>query len=328
MWKLCFRDSDDFMDLYFTMRYREEINRAIVEEGRIVSALQAIPYPMKYCGHLIETAYISGACTHPDFRKRGAMRRLLRETHRRMHEEGVWLSTLIPAEDWLRGYYARSGYAVCFYYEEDSLSLSLLKGWDAEVEVEICREAEKDTYPCFRRMMWQRSDGILHTQEDYGIILADLRREGGLVFAARRKGEMTGLAFCVKENGMPVVKEMLYDAPEVRDGLCRKILSAYGTERLTYVHAADASASPLGMARVISVRKMLALYAAAHPEETFCCRVEGDEAIPENNGYYALRQGELAEGRLPGEKYERHTIETLTRKFVAAEPLCMSLMLN
>ena len=44
------------------------------------------------------------------------MRRLLEETHRSMFDEGIMFSTLIPAEDWLKGYYARSGYATCFRY--------------------------------------------------------------------------------------------------------------------------------------------------------------------------------------------------------------------
>ena len=29
LWKLCFQDTDDFVDLYFRMRYTDEINSAI-----------------------------------------------------------------------------------------------------------------------------------------------------------------------------------------------------------------------------------------------------------------------------------------------------------
>ncbi len=34
------------------------------------------------------------------------MKRLLKETHRCMYEDGVLLASLIPAEEWLFGYYA------------------------------------------------------------------------------------------------------------------------------------------------------------------------------------------------------------------------------
>ena len=109
LWKLCFNDSDEFTGSRSEERYKDEVNRVIREDGKIISALQMIPYPMTFCDEVISTSYISGACTHPDYRKHGAMKRLLKETHRCMYEDGVLLASLIPAEEWLFGYYARSG---------------------------------------------------------------------------------------------------------------------------------------------------------------------------------------------------------------------------
>lgn len=134
LWKLCFTDSDEFTDLYFKMRYKDEINRVVREDGKIVSALQTIPYPMTFCGGVIPTSYISGACTHPDYREHGAMRRLLKETHRRMYEEGILLASLIPAEEWLFGYYAKSGYTPAFGYAVEQVrgtdyTLRPVVGW-------------------------------------------------------------------------------------------------------------------------------------------------------------------------------------------------------
>ena len=40
LWKLCFTDSDEFTDLYFDLRYKDDINMAVREEGKIISALQ------------------------------------------------------------------------------------------------------------------------------------------------------------------------------------------------------------------------------------------------------------------------------------------------
>ena len=53
LWKLCFNDSDEFTDLYFKMRYKDEVNRVIREDGKIISALQMIPYPMTFCDEVI-----------------------------------------------------------------------------------------------------------------------------------------------------------------------------------------------------------------------------------------------------------------------------------
>lgn len=328
LWKQCFSDSDEFIDLYFDMRYKEEINRAIVKDGRVISALQAIPYPMTCYARTIEMVYISGACTHPDFRAHGVMRQLLKETHRRMYEDGIYLSTLIPAEDWLRGYYAKSGYTTCFYYEQTSVSSSALKTFDSACEVERCEYAEREVYDYFQSRMQQRPNCVQHTWDDYKVILADLHLGGGLVLVARLKGQIIGLAFCVKENTLSLVKEMLYDTPVGRDALFRKIFSLYGVDKLEYVHAADTSALPLGMARIISVKEMLSLYAETHPSARLYCHVDGDDAIPENNGYYALEQGQCILGKQSGKEYVPYTIESLTQKLFETEWPYMSLMLN
>ena len=64
LWKLCFTDSDEFTDLYFDLRYKDDINMAVREEGKIISALQMISYPMTFCGETIATSYVF-RCVHP-----------------------------------------------------------------------------------------------------------------------------------------------------------------------------------------------------------------------------------------------------------------------
>ena len=105
LWKRCFNDSDDFTDLYFRLRYSEEVNQTLKEGNEVIAALQMLPYPMTFCGRTVPTSYISGACTHPDHRNRGAMRTLLAHSFERMRQEGILFSTLIPAEPWLFNYY-------------------------------------------------------------------------------------------------------------------------------------------------------------------------------------------------------------------------------
>ena len=111
LWKLCFNDSEEFTELYFRLRYNNDINIAIQSGEEVIAALQMLPYPMTFEGEDIHTAYISGACTHPDYRNRGVMHELLSQAFARMLHNNVALSTLIPAEPWLFDYYARSGYA-------------------------------------------------------------------------------------------------------------------------------------------------------------------------------------------------------------------------
>ena len=46
LWKLCFDDSDQFIDMYFRLRYKSEINVVIESGNEVISALQMLPYPM------------------------------------------------------------------------------------------------------------------------------------------------------------------------------------------------------------------------------------------------------------------------------------------
>ena len=64
LWKLCFNDNDEFVDMYFNLRYNSEVNVAIESGDEVIAALQMLPYPITFHGNSVPTAYISGACTH------------------------------------------------------------------------------------------------------------------------------------------------------------------------------------------------------------------------------------------------------------------------
>ena len=208
LWKLCFNDSDEFTDLYFKMRYKDEVNRVIREDGKIISALQMIPYPMTFCDEVISTSYISGACTHPDYRKHGAMKRLLKETHRCMYEDGVLLASLIPAEEWLFGYYARSGYAPVFGYAVEQVRVDRLCPAPG-CRIEVCEFPGVEHYHYFDSRMHGRRSCIQHPKEDFLVIMADLRLGNGKLLVAWEADKIVGMAFTVMGDDTLYIKELL-----------------------------------------------------------------------------------------------------------------------
>ena len=50
MWKTVFGDPDDYMDVYFRHKYRDENSLVYIEEGKVVSSLQMLPYQFSFCG--------------------------------------------------------------------------------------------------------------------------------------------------------------------------------------------------------------------------------------------------------------------------------------
>lgn len=329
LWKLCFEDSDEFIDLYFDMRYRDGINMAVREDGKIISALQMIPYPMTFCGAVIPISYISGACTHPDYRERGAMRRLLRETHRRMYDDGVWLGSLIPAEEWLFGYYAGAGYTPGFAYAVEQFGADGLVREHSCCRTEVCDLPGAEHFRYFDTRMRMRGCCVLHSEDDFLIIMADLKLGGGYLVVAREAERIVGMAFVVRENDTLCVKELLADCPAVKNALLYEAAYRIYNVREIKCMVPSLSGTPfLGMARVIRAGEMLGLWARKHPEAELYVRLEGDDVIPENNGYYTVKGGICLRGRTAGAEYVIHTPASFTRMLLETEHPYMSLMLN
>ena len=86
------------IQFYFAHKYNNENALVYEENGEVLSALLMLPYPMKWQDTVIQTAYISGACTQEKARNQGFMTKLLQTAFHQMYKRKIALSTLIPAE--------------------------------------------------------------------------------------------------------------------------------------------------------------------------------------------------------------------------------------
>jgi len=115
MWKHCFpQDTDHFVQFYFNKVYvNDETLVFCVENDLPVASLQIIPYRIKTSAHLLRGGYISGAMTHPDYRKKGYMDKLLKASFDEMAKKGYDYAFLIPQEKGLIDMYAKYGFRLC-----------------------------------------------------------------------------------------------------------------------------------------------------------------------------------------------------------------------
>jgi len=114
MWKSCFHDPDDYMEIYFRHKYRNENTLLYMDEGRAVASLQMLHYDFTFCGALIPVIYLSGVCTLPEARRRGYTRQLLQRSFEEAHKRDVPLMLLVPQESWLLPFYGQYGFAQTF----------------------------------------------------------------------------------------------------------------------------------------------------------------------------------------------------------------------
>jgi len=114
MWKTCFGDPDDYMDLYFRHKYRDEQTLLYLDGGKPVASLQMLPYRFTFHGSEIPILYLSGVCTLPEARKKGFMQQLLLRSFEVAREREIPLMLLVPQEEWLLTFYAKYGFAQTF----------------------------------------------------------------------------------------------------------------------------------------------------------------------------------------------------------------------
>lgn len=165
MWKICFEDSDEFMDLYFSKKYKNQNTLIYIEEGKAVASLQILPYQFTFCGVEIPTSYISGACTLPEYRNRGYMGKLLLAAFKLMQERNIPLAILIPAEEWLYSYYARYGFETVFESDEKVIPLKEI--------IEQSNSNLNTAYSVFDKLFRNKDFCVQKTNDDFITIVQD-----------------------------------------------------------------------------------------------------------------------------------------------------------
>lgn len=329
LWKICFEDSEEFVDMYFRLRYKTEVNVAIQSGDEVISALQMLPYPMTFCGETVQTSYISGACTHPDFRSKGVMRELLSQSFTRMWRNGVHFSTLIPAEPWLFDYYKHMGYASVFQYSVKEITLPEFIP-SKEIAVNVVSEFQDTTYSYLNKKLSERSCCIQHSLEDFQVIMADLPISGGSIFVAKRANEIKGIAIIYRGESRIIINELLAEDKDVEHSLLYAIKQYTGCNRMTQLLPSDEKLPQhsLGMARIINAKEVLQIYASAYPEDEMQLEVS-DKQLSVNNGYYYLSKGKCrySTERMPGAHISMNISELTERILKKLNPY-MSLMLN
>ncbi len=114
MWKTCFGDSDDYMDIYFRRKYKNENTLIYFHEGKAVSSLQMLPFNLTFHDTEIPIAYLSGLCTLPDARKKGFMAALIEKSFDEMGKKGACLGILVPQDESLFKFYEPFGFIQTF----------------------------------------------------------------------------------------------------------------------------------------------------------------------------------------------------------------------
>lgn len=98
LWRKCFSDTEEYSDYYFQEKTKDNIILRIYRENRLVSMVHLNPYRICWQGREQTLYYIVGVCTEEESRKRGYMRKLLKEAFLSMEKKGCPFTYLMPAK--------------------------------------------------------------------------------------------------------------------------------------------------------------------------------------------------------------------------------------
>lgn len=160
LWRDTFGDPEEFVNLYFSRVYKSEYNVCCQLGGRVVAALQTLPYKMLYHGREVNTAYVSGVSVTESLRGQDIGNNLMRQAHFRLYYKDTVFAALIPAEEWLYLWYSKCGYA----------------------QVITCTPAPADpravSFAEFDGIQRTRNCVLLHDEDGYDVIREDIRLAG------------------------------------------------------------------------------------------------------------------------------------------------------
>ncbi len=314
LWDCCFNEETAFSDLYFEMRDVEQNSIFIEHNEHIVSAMQLLPYPFTFYDTIIDTAYISGACTHPEYRRKGLMNTLIIKAFEKLRKQNIPIVTLIPAQRELFAYYAKFGFVANFNYS--------IKQFDNQpcnknniIHNDLCDI--ETTYAYFQARLQERNCCIQHNAQDFRMIIKEMKLGGEKPIIGFRDGKIVGMAFPYTINNKRITKELIFDDEEVQQWL----LSQIGATAVI----CNGQDQQLGMMRIVDALTIMEQYAEAHPNFSTMFHLH-DDLIPENCGDYAIAKGKVIKNN--GNRYEKVGIEPLTTALFGEKAQYLPLVLK
>ncbi len=132
LWKEAFLDTDDFIDLFFSLAFTKENSLAAYDNGELAASLYW------FDGKVGDkkAAYIYGVATKKAQRGKGYSTSLLKRCHKLLNEEGYSIVMLVPAGDKLFNFYGRLGYTECCFIDFSEIFASDKKADFKEITAE------------------------------------------------------------------------------------------------------------------------------------------------------------------------------------------------
>jgi predicted acetyltransferase len=289
LWDMCFTDSENFRNWFFENRYIPSYSVCMEEDGKIVSEAQSVPYNIKVRDSVVYGTMMVGACTHPDYTRRGYMKEIYKYYMNLMYKMGVVVCAHTPAV--LRTYFYVGHYPVsdtAFIEIEKSEGCENSKAVDVDMRLE-----ESMLMECYMKAAEKYSGIIYRSLADFRLKCADYAADGGKCIAYIENEECLAYAVYYDTGDMVYAEEVIaVDAESeqiiadaiAEKGRGRKVTIKLPPDSKTVRADGEKTVAPRNVCGIANAAKLLKAVGKGLKNTVKIT----DEVIEENNGVFDL----------------------------------------
>ena len=192
LWRICFGDSEEFMDWFFYERYFPEFSVCLLEDDVIMSALQSYPLHVRIRDRILPASMLAGVSTHPDREGRGYMKQIFLRYMQRVRELSIPIVIHTPAH--IPTFQTRGHLPV-----SETLHLNLAHAQAKSMPAEITPHSlYNDLAPlqvCYQQSTAEYSGCISRTMADFTFKFRDYASDGAKCLVCMNGNDAFG--YCV-----------------------------------------------------------------------------------------------------------------------------------
>ncbi len=300
LWEYCFDDLPEFVEWFFENRYRSEYALASYDGDNVRSALQLLPYTILLRDKQMDTSYLVGMSTWPEYRGRGDAAALIRHALETMRARQEWVSILLPFR---YDFYRKYGWEICYehlMYKGPNDMFSNPGRISGEI-IPVSVDKINILNECYREFMKNYNGYVIRKKDDWERVLGELYIENGSGYIVYDKGKAGGYVLFNITNRELRIRELIYNAPGAKNILLKLIASHYSqcdtivwnapADDITYVDMPDSRGlmykQTYVMGRIVDVKHALTGL-EIHKDVDLHLKVL-DDVLPWNNGVFCLK---------------------------------------
>lgn len=299
LWKEGFGESKAFLDFYFPHYFDWEsalISRQ--DYGEISASAVTAPFEMKFLDSVLPATYILGVVTHPSHRKKGLSSALMKESLLRQKEEGILVSTLIPAEPYLFDVYSKYGFGEVFTVKEETYVHKAMKEAAGTIETftkekELPEPVFESLYAFYTSAYKKFDTTLLKSKKDFAFCINEFLLFEGTVMVLNKEGAIAAVGFLRDKHAPIYIRELLSTDMQSKQAFINHVLEITQKEEILVKSPSkgDSSETRLGMARIIDAVKILELLFL---DKNTPSKISiSDPLIADNNITFSIENGKL-----------------------------------